>query len=367
MASLLTRSRLADYGVGVLLACAGAAGVLITDQYSPADREADGWGLGLAVAAGLVLCARRVSPLAVLGANTVVVTAYLLMGYPYGPVLFTFCVAVYTVAGREPLARSVPAAGIALVVLLSHLLTHPASLPGLLGLVPGTAWVVVPYAAGRTVLLNRRVAERDRAEALHRRVMDERLLVAREVHDVVGHGLAAIKMQADIALHVLERQPAHAATALAAISETSAGALAELRATLNVVRSAVPAQGLGDLEAIRGRMALAGLTVELGIRGERPDSLPATVDLAGYRIVQEALTNALRHGTGETALVRICYRPAAVDVTVTNPSPALPPRAGGLGLAGMRERATALGGTFSAGLAGESFEVRATLPCGDHA
>jgi signal transduction histidine kinase len=138
---------------------------------------------------------------------------------------------------------------VALVVLLTHLFTNDAALDGWLGLIPASAWVVVPYAVGTTVRLTREAAELVRSEALRQQLDDERLRIAEEVHDVVGHGLAAIQMQADIALHVAEREPGQTRAALERISRTSAEAFEELRSTLHLIRRAgeiprVPTPGL---------------------------------------------------------------------------------------------------------------------------
>jgi signal transduction histidine kinase len=230
----------------------------------------------------------------------------------------------------------------------------------------------VPFAIGATRRLSLESAAQARAEVLRQHVNDERLRVAQEVHDIVGHGLAAIKMQADIALHVLAKKPDQAGTALNAISRTSSEALEELRATLAVVRrtsadtSRQPAPSLTRIDELRQRMADAGLDVCLETSGA-PRALPAVVDLAGYRVVQESLTNVLRHSVARTATVMVRYDDDAVHVVVTNPARDVPGARGGLGIAGMRRRVTALGGEFHAGATTDGrFEVRARIPTGGH-
>ncbi|SCL21295.1 Signal transduction histidine kinase [Micromonospora rhizosphaerae] len=324
----------------------------------------------LVVAAALALAVRRRWPLATLAVGTAAVTAYLVLGYPYGPILFSFFVAVYTVAAYRPLRTAAVACGVALAVLLVHVFVGVRS-PGLLGLMPAAAWVVVPFAVGTTVRLIRESAARDRVDEARRLADAERLRVAREVHDVVGHGLAAIHMQAEIALHLLGKKPEQAEAALTAISRTSKEALDELRVTLTVVRrdeaadERAPAPGLAQLPQLRDRLAGAGVPVTVEVSGERRQ-LPVAVDLAAYRVVQEALTNVLRHAGPATATVRLRYAPGevAVEVTDTGRGPvAGPGQAGGYGLAGMRERVTALGGSFTAGaVPGGGFRVYATLP-----
>jgi signal transduction histidine kinase len=357
---------LRDGVLAVLLAALGVVSTVFLDRNTGVDRPVDALALTLVAAAGLALTARRRLPVVTLAVVSVLTSTYLVLGYPYGPFLLSFVVAVYTVASRLPLTRSAPAALAALLVLVAHVFFHPGALPGYLGLIPGTGWAVVPFAVGVAVRQTRRAAERDRAEAVRERVYDERLRVAREVHDVVGHGLAAIKMQADIALHLLARKPEQATVALNAISRTSTEALAELRATLAVVRSAEP--GLDALDDLRQRMCDAGVQVSLETTGPTPD-LPAAVGHAGYRVVQESLTNVLRHSKSRVATVQVGYPAGAVRIAVSNPLPpgeASPAGPAGFGIAGMRDRVTALGGEFTAGPTPDGrFEVRARIPTGD--
>lgn len=324
----------------------------------------------LVVVAALAVAARRRWPLVTLAIVTAATTAYLVLGYPYGPILLSLFVAVYTVAARRPVRIAAVAGGVALLALLTHVFVGPRP-PGLIGLMPAAAWVVVPFAVGTTVRLGQEYAARGRADEARRLADAERLRVAREVHDVVGHGLAAIHLQAEIALHLLARRPEQAEAALTAISRTSKEALDELRVTLTVVRrdeagdGRSPTPGLAQLPQLRERLAGAGLPVSVAVEGE-PYPLPVAVDLAAYRVVQEALTNVLRHAGPATAAVRLRYAPAEVAVEVTDTgrgAAAGPPRPGGSGLAGMRERVTALGGSFAAGPApAGGFRVSAVLP-----
>jgi signal transduction histidine kinase len=371
----LTRSQLGDLLAALALALIGVAGTAGTDGFSEADRALEAPAFVLVALCGLVLAVRRRWPLATLAVTTGLTSAYLVLAYPYGPILLSFFVAVYTVARHLPLRRAAPAAAAALVVLLIHLFTNDAALSGVLGLVPGSAWVVVPFAIGVIVRLNREAAERARAEAVRRGVYEERLGFAQEVHDIVGHGLAAIKMQADIALHLLTKKPEQAEIALSAISRTSSEALDELRAALAVVRRSepdtarAPAAGLHRVRQLRDRMHDAGLTVRVDTTGTARD-LPAEADLVAYRVLQESLTNVLRHGGTKVADVRIDYHTDSVTITISNPLPAPPPSAdggAGLGIPGMRARVTALGGQFTAAPTfDERFEVRADIPAGEH-
>ena len=370
------RLRAGEVLPAIVLAGLGAGGAVVCDGFSAVDRPIDVAGLGFAAAAGLVLAARQRSPLLTLAATTALTWAYLAPGYPYGPVLVSFLVGAYTVARYLPLSRSAPAGVIALAVLMTHIVTHPAALPGLLGLLPLSAWAVVPFAIGVTVRLHREAIDRERADAVRRRVNDERLRIAQEVHDVVGHGLVAIKMQAEVALHLLATRPEQAEAALTAISRTSTEALEEVRATLTVVRgmNTEAAPGVNRLAELRDRMGEAGLRVRLDAEPP-PFALPPAVDLAGYRVVQESLTNALRHGTVRAATVEVGYEADTMVIVVSNavPHPArtrgasgIQGRAGhGLGIHGMRERVSALGGDLTAGPTPQGrFEVRARIPTG---
>lgn len=364
--------------VGVLLVV-GTFGTMGAGHISSVDHAVDVRALTLVGLTALTLVVRQRWPVVTLAVATALTATYLLLGYPYGPILFSFAVAVYTVARHLPLRRAATAALPALAIMLLHIFTNDSALPGWLELVPGSAWVIVPFAIGVTVRLAKEATARERADTVRQHAYDERLRVAQEVHDVVGHGLAAIKMQADVALHVLAKKPEQAETALTAISRTSTEALEELRATLAVVRrydpdgSRSPVPGLARLEELRNRMSEAGVTITLDVTGPVPD-LSAAVDLACYRVVQESLTNVLRHSAAKVATVRVGYETGAVLIVVSNPVSPTPavtgplpsrgtPIAEGLGIPGMRERVTALGGDFSVGPTPDgNFEVRASIP-----
>lgn len=367
----VTRADIVDGLLTVPLAAIGVVGTIFADHGRAMGTALDGAGVALVAAAAVILVVRRRWPGPVLIASALIISAYLFIGYTYGPILFSLLVAVYTVARHLPRPKAFAFAGAALLILLLHLLAaNDSPLPGAYGILPGSAWVVVPFAAGLIVRVNRESVARARVESIRKHVDDERLRVAREVHDIVGHGLAAIKMQADIALHLLERQPAQARPALEAISRTSSAALDELRATLAAVRhedgERSPALGLARVPELAERMQEAGLRVEVSTAGE-PRELPAIVDLTGYRIVQESLTNVLRHSGSGQAEVSLGYQPEAMRIKVSNPVLGPPGRGGsGLGIAGMRERVHALGGAFQAGMVDGHFEVRAELPTGGH-
>jgi signal transduction histidine kinase len=365
------RSVVGDIALAVTLAVLGVLGTAGADLRVDTDVPIDTRGYALVVAAALLLAVRRRWPLLTLGLVAALSSVYLVIGYPYGPILISFAVAVYTVARHRPLSTSLPAAGVALAVLLLHLFTNDSALGGFVGLVPGSAWAVVPFAIGTTVRLVRESAARTRAEVIRQSVDDERLRVAQEVHDVVGHGLAAINMQANIALHLLPKDPRQAEAALTAISRSSAEALDELRSTLAVVRRGeadrVPAAGLDGIEELCVRMRVAGMRVDLQTSGVRR-AVPPAVGLTGYRVVQESLTNALRHGSTQSATVRLRYDDGVVLLAISNAAGLADNRGDGLGITGMQQRVASVGGDFSAGPTADGrFEVRALLPTGDAA
>lgn len=330
----------------------------------------------MVVAAGS-LTVRRLWPLATLAIAVGAVATYLSVGYAFGPIMATVVIAIYTVARLLPMRRSLIACVLAVLVLFSHVFISLAQGTGLgeaLGTLPWAGWLLVPWAAGTAVRAYRESTARAREEMARDRAYEERLRVAREVHDVVGHGLAAINMQAGVALHVLDRRPEQARDALDAIRRTSKDALDDLRGTLAVFRQPEgqedrrPAPGLDQLEVLVGRVSEGGLPVDLEVTGD-PTRLPAATDLAAYRIVQEALTNVVRHAGPTTAAVRVHYGPAEVELEITDGGRA---RAGdevpssGYGIAGMRERAAAVGGTLEAGPRPEGgFRVSARLPLRD--
>ncbi len=237
------------------------------------------------------------------------------------------------------------------------------------------AWLLVLLAAAEVVRMRRqRTAEvtRSREEQLARQAGEERMRIARDLHDVVAHNISVINVQANTALHLMDRQPDRAREALTAIHDVSKQALAELRSVLGVLRAdgdaapRAPSPGLGQLDDLLSAVGGAGLGVRLSVHGDER-SLPAEADLASYRIIQEALTNAARHSASRVAEVVVLFEPAGVRVQVDDPGPAHdaagPSGPPGNGIAGMTERARALGGTLSAGRRpGGGFRVLAWLP-----
>lgn len=334
-------------------------------------------------AAGLVV--RRVWPPVALAITTAATTAYFVVGYAYGAVFFPMIISMYTLATRWSVRRSAVACGLTVVIVMAgHVIGFEGEdLAGKfpLWLAANSGFLLAPWGLGTVVGFRREAAARSRTEEARRYADEERLRIAREVHDVVGHGLSVINMQAGVALHVLERRPDQARPALEAIKKASKESLDELRGTLAVFRQPEgpdgsrsdgaptgPLPGLDRLGDLAAGMRGSGLAIDLAVDGER-NRLPAAVDLAAYRIVQECLTNAAHHAGPATATVRVSYEPQAVILDVADNGQARStdmPDSGGHGIAGMRERAVALGGTLQAAPRPEGgFRVHARLPVGE--
>lgn len=368
------KPRLVDVGVTAALTALTLVSLPFLEA-SAGVRPVDGLAYTLAVTAAVGTLFRTRWPVVTLGVVTLATVTYLLLDFPYGPVMVCVVVAVYSLARRRPLRAALLWGAATLALLLLHVFTHPGALPLPTGLIPASAIVAVPFSIGvaRRMWHEARSAERDAAEQQARD--DERLQLAHEVHDVVGHGLAAIQMQADIALHL--GRPEDATTALEAISKAANEALTELRTTLAEIRPGTasgtgperaPTAGLANLEVLAQRVRSAGVAVDLAIGGtSRP--LPDAVDLAAYRVLQESLTNVVKHGAGAAARVEVGYEPDLVRLCVSNLR-VRDPRApdggfvAGFGITGMRHRVESLGGRLDAGPVDEYFEVRATLPAG---
>ena len=343
-----------------------------------------------AALAGLVLVVRRRFPVPVLVVTAVLSVGCWALASVQSPIFLSDIVAFVTVI----MARKRAAAVIALVCYYVGyqwlpVLTGVRPAPSALAAVLAAAGLVVLLGAAELLRLRQQrsaaIAASRQDQAL-RRASEERLRIARDLHDVVAHNISVINVQANTALHLIDRQPERAREALSAIHEVSKQALAELRSVLGVLREAgaggplAPSPGLARLADLAASAGSAGLTVRVETDGERRQ-LPAEVDVAAYRIVQEALTNSARHSAGSTATVYVRYLEDGVVVQVddgvaaTGPAPAGPAAArsggpgkdgsGGNGIAGMTERACALGGWLQAGpRPGGGFRVLARLPLG---
>jgi len=208
-------------------------------------------------------------------------------------------------------------------------------------------------------------AERSRDEVARRRAVEERLRIARELHDSLTHSISVINLQAGVAAHLARKRGEDPPPALLAIQEAGSDAVRELRSTLDVLRRDGDAQGSGldGLTALVDRARAAGLPTTLTVDGA-PRALPADVERTAYRVVQEALTNVGKHAGRATATVRVSYGPECLTVRVDDDGMVFDePPVPGYGLTGMRERIVALGGTLSAEpRPGRGFAVHAELP-----
>jgi signal transduction histidine kinase len=328
----------------------------------------------------LALAWRRRYPVTVLAVSVTGVAVYSLLGYVNGAALIAPVLAMYAVATQVSARRAIILALVTLAVLMTATgVNNPFGRysDGAFILIPG---MVAATAFAGIAVRNRRayaVSVRDRAEQdARRRVDEERLRIARELHDVVAHTMATINVQAGVAAHVLPTQPEAVAEALQAIKSASKEGLRELRAILNVLRQAddtdpvQPAPGLAQLDALVEGARRAGLPITLAVTGER-FPLPAAVDLAAYRIVQESLTNVIRHAGPADAAVKLRYHPDEIVIDVTDTGRGSTAGSGpltvggtaGHGQAGMRERAAAVGGTVQTGpRPGGGYQVTARLP-----
>src|SRR5215211_737450 len=370
---------------GLALAAAGVSTLLFTELMNVAQptppRGTLALGYALALLHTLSLVARRRFPGAVLAICVASGLAVAALGMP--EILgIAILVAVYSVAAYGD--RWVSLAGLAAAELGSaavQLTPGRFQTPTVVsnGLVIGAAWLLGHFVRVRRDHIARleRTAEleRTRAEQARRAVAEERLRLARELHDVVAHSISVIAVQSGVGAHVANSQPEEAAKALAAIEATSRAALTELRRLLGVLRQdgesqgdLAPVPGLADLDSLLAEVAKAGLGVRLRVEGT-PSPLPAGVDLSAYRIVQEALTNVVKHAGPARAQVTIRYRDHEVMVEVTDDgrgaaAPTVDGRARvGHGLIGMRERVSVFGGDLEVGpRPGGGFRVAARLP-----
>ncbi|MFF6996704.1 sensor histidine kinase [Streptomyces sp. NPDC008313] len=332
----------------------------------------------LLVACGLLLWRLR-RPVLVASGTAATATVYLGAGYPYGPVLLTVAVGCFSavVTGHRRAAWGAVAVLWAGRLLTAHWLYRwlPPSTDRAASwyqeLVVAT-WVVAIVALSELARVRREQWARERAEraqAARRRADEERLRIARELHDVLAHSISVINVQAGVGLALLDSDPEQARGALTTIKAASKEALGEVRQVLATLRAPgeaprAPAPGLDRLPELVEQAASAGLTVATETEGASV-SLPPGTDLAAFRIVQEALTNVVRHSGSRHARVLVSRTEGALRLRVDDDGPATGADAGGSGngLAGMRERAAALGGTIEAGPRDDGgFRVLAVLP-----
>ena len=367
-----------DAAVAVALMCAALVAAFRTNHLDVVSPV-------LLALQTLPIARRRRKPILVLVITGVAITIYSSLGYPDSVGSLGVFAAFYTVAANEPRRRAVIAAtATAAGILISfvgyasaHTVADAVSSLGSTYLLFGLAWVMgdnIRVRRAYTVQLEERAAqlEREREERATQAVAQERARIARELHDVVAHHVSVMVVQAAGARRVLEKDPALARDALEAVEQAGRTALGEMRRMLEVLRADEagigPQPGLGDLDRLVGQVREAGLPVELAIEG-RDRTLPAGMDLAAYRIVQEALTNTVKHAGRATARVTVRFENDALDIEVSDDgrgaaAPLLERTVeGGHGLIGMSERVALYGGELETGpVFPGGYRVHARLP-----
>ena len=360
----------------------GTAVMALSDGPRGDDRSPSGSAVVLVALAAVALVARRISPLAVWAVTTALTAVVVLLGGVDPTLVVPLLVALYTV-GRwtSPRTTAVCALVTGLVYAVALSLVRGAwldergdslALP-VLALAGAAAAVGVAVRSQRDALEAARAraqqAEVTREEEAVRRVTDERLRIARELHDVVAHHISVINVQAGVARHLLDTRPDQAHTALTAVRDASKTVLTEMAAVVGLLRTedgqgpAEPAPGMHRLGALVSSVRAAGLDVTWTTTGEVVD-LPPIADLAAYRVIQESLTNAVKYGRG-TADLLVHHSPEEIVIEVRNPLAAGSPASasGGHGLIGMRERLEAVAGHLSAGPDGAGdWLVHAVVP-----
>ncbi len=339
----------------LFLAFFQTAGTFGAAQGQPDRRAPDVLAVLIALAGPASLPAIRRYPVQVLAWIAVITAAYLMRGYPYGPVFISMAAAlvINVIKGHRV------AAWIAIGSLFVAHFVWRGSFDdrgwswGEFAGVGAWALLILVFAEFARVRRERMMAGREaRAESFKRQANEERLRIARELHDVVAHHMSLINVQAGVALHLLDKQPEQAETALTAIKAASKEALTELRTLVGILREdgetapRAPTGRLASLDDLVERSSYAGLRVEKLVTGsQRP--LPATVELAAFRIAQEAITNVVRHANATRAAIVLYYGDHELTVQVDDDGIGIGPVGDdGNGVRGMEERAHALGGTL---------------------
>jgi signal transduction histidine kinase len=352
----------------------GVAAVLLVTALGE-DHPAPGLvvlGYALVVTSGLALVARRRAPVPVLAVTGLCAVGYQATGFEVPAVAYLFAVYAAVRSGHRLATLVASVALLAALPLAAMASPHDWSAGesfvqarGVLEL----AWLVAAAAAGEALRQAERradEAERTREETARLRATEERLHIARELHDSLTHYISIIKVQAGVAVHLARKRGEEVPETLVAIEEAGKEATRELRATLKTLRDDArsPSYGLDHVRVLMEQARGTGLNTTLTIEGE-PHDVPTAVDRAAYRIVQESLTNTARHAAATTASIQISYHPDNVAVRVDDDGKATPGTTPvpGVGLQGMRERVTALGGRLRAEPRSEGgFSVHAEFP-----
>lgn len=363
-------ARLLDAALAVAIGAAVVAAASVASAPDALD-------LVLVAAGSLALAEHRRAPRTVLTVTTLAMSGYVLHAHPGSWAAFPVLAAVHAAARNGHRLWGVAASAL---FLTGYFTVMMAAAPAAGDTVERTLLLLGWFlCAGVTGLIDKNWqaylrqteqraldAEHSRDEIALRRAGEERLRIARELHDSLTHSISIVKLQAGVAVHLARKRGTEVEPALLAIQEASGEAMRELRATLEVLRTDVvePGTGLDRIGELAERARSAGIALAVTVSGdERP--LPPDVDRAAYRIVQEALTNVARHADRARTTVRLAYGERTLTVHIDDHGPCVPGDAvtAGTGLTGMHERVTALGGTLDAAprRAG-GFSVRAELP-----
>jgi signal transduction histidine kinase len=372
---------LLDAVLGTLFTAVGLLSLRATGSPKQVFKDPDALGVILALGCSLPFYIRRRFPVAVLVTVVAFLVALAGAGYSANVQVQFVIVAVYTVGSHSDirgrwLGMTALVIGLISAAVIGMRDTTTANIATTGAIYFATFFFGVAIQNRRLYMqqLEDRAAllERERDEEAKRAVADERLRIAQELHGVVAHSMGVIAVQAGVGAHVIDKDPAEAKKSLDAIATTSRSTLTEIRRLLGVLRADEggayqPAPGLGDLDRLVDEVRSAGLSVDVAVAGTRHD-VPAGVDLTAYRIVQEALTNVLKHAGPTHANVRVGYEPSAVRLEIADDGRGVNGKSsgGGHGLVGMRERVGVYGGSLEAGpVAGGGFRVIARLPYGD--
>ncbi|GAA5139705.1 sensor histidine kinase [Pseudonocardia adelaidensis] len=325
----------------------------------------DARGVAAILVAAAAWSFHNAAPAVSAAAATATVVGYVLAGQPYGPILSFVVLACFALARHRRARITAPVCAAAGAALAAALGTRLDAVPHAVAVTVLLAWpgvfVAVPALAGALTRMRAEAVTRERAALLARGADEERLRVAREVHDIAGHGFAVVAMQAGVALTVFDEQPAQARVSLDAIRSASEHALQELQAVLDTLHAGVSTAR--DVPDLVERVRAGGLPVALRITGD-PAVLGDRESAAVYRLVQEALTNVLRHAGPTAAEVDIEYGAREVSVAVRDRGTG-GAAAPGRGLNGLRQRVEELRGTFTARERSTGgYEVAATFPHG---
>ena len=380
------RTRLAIWVTAGLVGAFQLIGSYGAASNQPERRPMDVLAVVLVLAGPAALAFRDRWPLAVAAATMAVADAYVGIGYAYGPIFVCAVVAIFSAVRAGHRRPTWILAGAGYVGFAIASVVDPRSGHGstVLRLTVVAGWLALLLAVSEVVRIRQEQAasvRRAEREERQRALAEQRLGLAQELHDLLAHNISLINVQASVALHLVDEQPERARPALAHIKKASSEALQELRAALDLLRHGddaprAPAPRLSELDDLVAGVRAGGLDISLERHGS-PTDLPASVELAAYRIVQESLTNVTRHARAGHVTVRVGYDDG-VDIEVTDDGIGLAaaavgtdggstpngsgPRPGN-GITGMRERATAVGGTLEAGPASSGgFRVSAHLP-----